>query len=227
MTKRDKIHFFLRKFHSLTGLLVVGVFLIFHGMINSTIAKGDDTILFNTVAISLQFIPYIIFIELALVSFILFHAIYGLVITYNSKNNVIQYSFWRNVRFLLQRYTGILIFLFILFHVISLKYLFYDTGVHPGENNPSMFSIIGFWFGTWYGILIYAVGVFVSIFHFANGIWGFLITWGITVGKQSQKIAAWICGLIFIVLIAIFTNIIINMVIKFANVSHTDLISPI
>ncbi len=32
------------------------------------------------------------------------------------------------------------------------------------------------------------------MFHFANGLWGFCFSWGITVSRRSQQLAAMVCG---------------------------------
>jgi succinate dehydrogenase / fumarate reductase cytochrome b subunit len=45
-------------------------------------------------------------------------------------------------------------------------------------------------------VLFYFVGVSAATFHFANGIWNFLIKWGITVGERAQKYSGYICALI-------------------------------
>jgi len=225
MTNQDKYHFVLRKFHSLIGLLVVGIFLFFHGMINSTISNGFGAEVFNKIAISLQYVPYIIMVELALGFFILFHAIYGLVIIYKAHNNPIQYGFWRNLRFLFQRYSGLVILGFILFHVITMKYGVYAHDVEPGENG--MFSIIAPWLSSWYGIVIYSLGIIAATFHLANGIWGFLITWGITTGKKAQKISAWACGFIFIAITSVFIAVMLVMYIKAQDPGNLALPSPL
>ena len=37
--------------------------------------------------------------------------------------------------------------------------------------------------------------------HFANGVWLALITWGVTIGPRSQRIATWACGALGVVLL--------------------------
>ena len=173
METKDKLSFAIRKFHSLTGLLCLGLFLFFHGMINSSIIIGSDVSFFNLLAISLQYIPYIIIIEVILAMLILFHGIFGTIYFFQARNNIIQYKYWRNTRFMLQRYTGVIVFIFLIFHIYTMKYGVYTLDVAPGEK--SMFYIIGDWLRTWYGVAIYAVGIIVTVFHFANGVWDFLL----------------------------------------------------
>jgi succinate dehydrogenase / fumarate reductase cytochrome b subunit len=41
----------------------------------------------------------------------------------------------------------------------------------------------------WPIFIFYIIGVVASAFHLGNGIWTFLITWGITVGARAQRIS--------------------------------------
>jgi len=40
---------------------------------------------------------------------------------------------------------------------------------------------------------LYAIGVVSAVYHFFNGVWNGLISWGITVGPTAQKVSAMIC----------------------------------
>ena len=46
----------------------------------------------------------------------------------------------------------------------------------------------------------YIVGVVSAIFHFANGLWTFCISWGITVSAKSQRINTYVTMAIFLIL---------------------------
>jgi succinate dehydrogenase / fumarate reductase, cytochrome b subunit len=37
--------------------------------------------------------------------------------------------------------------------------------------------------------VFYVVGIVSAGFHLGNGLWTFLITWGITVGQRAQRIS--------------------------------------
>jgi succinate dehydrogenase / fumarate reductase cytochrome b subunit len=41
--------------------------------------------------------------------------------------------------------------------------------------------------------LLYAVGVLACVFHLANGIWTFGITWGLWTTPKAQRRADWFC----------------------------------
>ena len=42
--------------------------------------------------------------------------------------------------------------------------------------------------------------LFAAIFHFANGLWSFCVSWGITVSPRSQKISTYVTMVVFVVL---------------------------
>lgn len=46
----------------------------------------------------------------------------------------------------------------------------------------------------------YIIGIVSSVYHLANGIWSFCITWGITVGKKSQTAVLALSVMVFIIL---------------------------
>jgi len=52
--------------------------------------------------------------------------------------------------------------------------------------------------------VLYLIGVLAATFHFANGLWAFLISWGITVGERAQRISSKICMGVFVVVAVLF-----------------------
>ena len=50
---------------------------------------------------------------------------------------------------------------------------------------------------------IYIVGIVASVYHLCNGIYTFLITWGITIGPKSQRISNVLCNLLFVAVSAL------------------------
>ena len=70
---------------------------------------------------SLQSIPYILFVEIGGIFIpLIYHAVYGLVITMEARPNNLNYPYPRNWFYLIQRITGVILFFFIAFHVLEL-----------------------------------------------------------------------------------------------------------
>jgi len=193
----DKHHFLLRKLHSLSGVIPVGVFLIEHLVTNSMSYFGPAK--YNK---SVQFIadlPFLIFLEIFGIFLPLaFHALYGIKIAMTSQGNAAQYPFMANQRFSLQRITGYIAFVFIIVHLAKFRFShwFGFTKEHF-LNNPDYFKTTYEGLMNWHpwGVHVpaslvigfYVLGLAASCFHFANGLWTFCISWGITVGSQAQR----------------------------------------
>ena len=104
----DERHWLLRRLHSLSGIIPIGGFLFFHFFENAYVLKGGAMWWKET-----EFtrnLPFQIAVEAAVLWIpILYHAIYGLVITATAEPN--DYPYQRNYQYSLQRITGILAFL--------------------------------------------------------------------------------------------------------------------
>ncbi|AZN41743.1 succinate dehydrogenase [Paenibacillus albus] len=131
---------------------------------------------------------------------ILFHGIYGLYMAYRSNANGGQYSYGRNWAFILQRVTGVLTFIFVFWHFFNTRLQVYLGNITHEELGSTMHQITAH---PLYFIL-YIIGVLSAVFHFSNGIWAFLISWGVTVSSRSQKVSAYICMGVFVLVSALF-----------------------
>ncbi|WP_096153097.1 MULTISPECIES: succinate dehydrogenase cytochrome b558 subunit [Bacillus] len=184
--------FLLRRLHSLLGVIPVGLFLIQHLVINYFATRGPEA--FNNAAHFMENLPFRYVLEIFVIALpILFHAIYGLYIAFTAKNNVSKYGYVRNWMFALQRITGVITLIFVVWHVWETRIA---AALGADVNYNMMAEILAspamFWF--------YIVGVIATIFHFANGLWSFLVSWGITVTPRSQMIATYVTIGIFFAL---------------------------
>ena len=186
--------FILRKLHQLSGIVPLGAFLLEHFYTNSKALTGRQD--FNTAVRDLQSIPYILFVEIGFIFIpLIYHAVYGLVITWEARPNNLHYPYPRNWFYTIQRVTGVILFFFILFHVLNFRF-----GMIPGLNTVSVahapdqaFDIVAREFRIVPILLVYLVGITSTVWHFANGIWLFLVDWGITIGAQAQRLTGYAC----------------------------------
>lgn len=182
-----------RKLHSLVGVVPIGGYLLVHFLINYQATRGPDA--FNKTVHLVESLPFLLVLEFLLIYLpILYHAVLGIYIAFESENNVRAYGFARNYLFYLQRITGIITLIFIVWHVweTRIQYALGNTELnydmmHDILTNSAMF-------------VFYLVGVISAVFHFSNGIWSFLVSWGITVSPKSQKVASYATIILFLVL---------------------------
>ena len=162
--RRPDTSYLLRKLHSLSGVIPVGAFLAEHFWSNSTALVSARH--YDETSQTLQTIPFRIFVEWAFIFLpILYHGGYGIYIWLHGKSNVSQYPWVKNWLFTAQRYTGLIAFVYIGWHLYTERWLThgkstYATVAHDLAN-------------PWY-LGFFAVGVLASSFHLGVGIWNFL-----------------------------------------------------
>ncbi len=186
--------FVLRKLHQLSGIVPLGLFVLEHFYTNSKAINGAGA--FNEAVKDLQAIPYILLVEIGGIFIpLIYHAVYGLVITMEARPNNLNYPYPRNWFYLIQRTTGVILFFFIAFHVLNFRF-----GLIPGLNSVSVahapeqaFEIVAREFRMVPIFLLYMVGITATVWHLANGIWLFLVDWGITVGERAQRLTGYAC----------------------------------
>ncbi|MEM1071257.1 MAG: hypothetical protein AAGB48_02600 [Planctomycetota bacterium] len=209
----ERHHFLLRRLHSLTGIVPIGVFLIAHLVTNSSLLWGSFALRGKHDGMSLQEggaayfwhevvwintqIPHLLLIEITLWGSILFHSVLGFYYAKTGKSNTDRYAYQGNRRYKWQRISGYVGILFILYHVLTLR--FGASALVPGGAQWShhfsvstlALALRGSWDGiTFMGVLVslfYFAGITLLVFHFANGLWTAAITWGITISQRAQK----------------------------------------
>lgn len=199
--------FVLRKLHQLSGIVPLGIFVLEHFYTNSKAINGAGA--FNEAVKDLQAIPYILLVEIGGIFIpLIYHAVYGLVITMESRPNNLNYPYPRNWFYLIQRTTGVILFFFILFHVLNFRF-----GLIPGLNSVSVahapeqaFEIVAREFRMIPIFLLYLVGITATVWHLANGIWLFMVDWGIAIGERAQRLTGYACIGFGIVLLLVGIN---------------------
>lgn len=184
--------FLNRRLHSLLGVIPVGLFLVQHLVVNQFATRGAES--FNRAAQFMEHLPFRYLLE-AVVIFLplLYHAVYGLYIAFTAKNNVSNYGFFRNWMFLLQRITGVITLIFVAWHV-------WETRIAAALGQEVNYDMMEAILSNPFMLVFYIVGVVSTIFHFANGLWSFFVSWGITVTPRSQLILTYVTLAIFVAL---------------------------
>lgn len=188
----DQRDFFYRRLHSLLGVVPIGIFVVQHLIINHFVVYGEES--FNKAAGFMGNLPFVLALEIFVIYLpILFHAILGVYIVFAAKNNVGRYGFFRNWMFYLQRITGVITFIFIVVHVWQTRI---QVAMGAAEVNFSLMegiltSPFFFWF--------YVIGVLSTVFHLANGLWGFAVSWGIIQSPKSQRVVTVVTLLVFVI----------------------------
>jgi succinate dehydrogenase / fumarate reductase cytochrome b subunit len=187
-------HFWLRRIHSLSGIVPIGGFLAFHLFENYKARQGADA--YNTAAHNLQMLPFALAMEVLIIIVpIFFHGIYGLFITSTAQPNPISNLYVRNAMYFLQRVTGIVVFAFILFHLWTTRLVQIQD-----HESLDLFRQVQAAVGNPWIYAFYIAGILSATFHLANGLWSFAIVWGLTVGPKAQRRMMYVSAAVFVLL---------------------------
>lgn len=219
----DRHYHLFRRLHSLTGIVPIGVFLIAHLVTNSSIIWGglalrgepdtgpepslrDGGIAYfvkEVIWINEQ-IPHLLLIEITLWASIAFHSILGFYYAFTGKSNTSRYGYQANWRYTLQRISGYIGILFIIYHVGTLRWgwtFLVPDGTKWSHTESASTLAIALRGGTegitGLGVLVallYFTGVTLLVFHFANGLWTAAITWGLTISRSAQQRWGYACA---------------------------------
>lgn len=193
--------FLLRRLHSLSGIIPVGVFLIEHFISNAFATRGPAA--YTKQVELLDGFPFVFYLELFGIWLpILYHACYGFYIWFRGESNLSDYPWAGNWMYSAQRWTGGIAFIYIVWHTYHLRF----TGVHILSNPAAAFGKVQLEFQHPWAIAFYAVGIFCASWHFAYGLWLFAAKWGITSGDNARRRWGYVCfaiGLGFMVVGAV------------------------
>lgn len=191
--------FLLRRLHSLSGIVPVGVFLVEHILISNASAINGPTAYYNQVKFLVS-LPLVFYLELFGIWLpILFHAGYGFYIWYRGQSNIIHYPWEGNWMYMLQRWTGGIAFIYIVVHTYTMRFAGVDL---PGLPAASFGKVQRELANQWM-LAFWIIGLVTSSWHFAYGIWLFAAKWGITIGERARKRFLMACMAFFLLLVTV------------------------
>lgn len=201
MSQTRATYFWIRRLHSLTGVLPIGAFLMVHLFTN---CYAWSPAAFNEHVKALNETPLIQFVEyFGIIAPIAFHGLLGTWMALRMDMNQPQYGNFRNWMYFLQRLSGVFVLAFIVFHLIQFRFMHEaafkavdlkaptSPFTHATNTYNPYLTIQDGLRSASFIVPLYLVGIVASAFHFANGLWSFCITWGITLGRRSQLLMSY------------------------------------
>jgi succinate dehydrogenase / fumarate reductase cytochrome b subunit len=191
----DTTRFVLRRLHSLSGVLPIGLYLFAHIFLeNSFVLAGPERFELLVQTIGLIPTPILLGAEVLLIwGPLLFHSLYGFVRVREAElDNPLRNDYLGAYLYTLQRASGVVAFFFVCWHVWTtrMQYYLFDQEITYAFMRAIMTDQVGFVF--------FLVGVLAAVFHFTNGLWTFCVTWGLTVGVRAQRAARAASLLLFV-----------------------------
>ncbi len=176
---QDRTYFLLKRLHSLTGVLPLAGFVVFHLYENSHSVAGPQA--FNDTVAVIRGQPYLYLVEAALLSPLLFHAVLGMKLARAARPNLGAYPTAQNFGYTLQRASGVVLLAFIAFHLYTTRF--------AGIPTDRMFQTLSADFSRPAWAAFYVLGIVSAAYHLSNGLWGFAVSWGLLRGQRSMDLA--------------------------------------
>jgi succinate dehydrogenase / fumarate reductase cytochrome b subunit len=204
--------FLIRRLHSLVGLVPVGGFLCIHLATNASILDGTETFQRRVDQIHSLGETTLLMLEWAFIFLpILFHGLIGLVIVTRGKRNLKHYAYAENWRYTLQRASGVIAMVFIVWHVFHMhgwlrvewwaEQVARPLGGAKFDPQAAATAATAIQASPLITV-VYAVGIVACVYHLANGLWTMGITWGVWTSPAAQRRANIPCALLGLALAA-------------------------
>jgi len=176
----------LRRIHSLTGMIPLGVFLIEHVTVNAFALGGAES--FRRAAAALGGIPMLAAIEVVGIALpLVVHAVIGILIATALPERGSRQ--WPSRREIVQRATGLLLLPYLIYHVWS-------TRLSPDvlEKHADLFEVMRRQVSGAGGLAFHATGVVLAAWHLGNGLPGFAERWGLARTQPAAHAVARVGG---------------------------------
>jgi succinate dehydrogenase / fumarate reductase cytochrome b subunit len=191
MKLSDRSYFTLKRLHSLTGVVPVGLFLLEHLYTNARSLQGPEA--FDAAAADLARLPFVVLLEAFGIWLpILFHMVVGILISTSAQASIGKHGYARNWQYTLQRASGILLVFYLLYHTWALRfdphYLHSVSAYQYVNHHLAEPAVMAF----------YVLGTVAACYHFGNGLFGFAIHWGLVTGRVAQRNVARLSLAVFV-----------------------------
>ena len=183
----EKNYFLIKRLHSLLGIIPIGAFFLVHMFLNSRASQGRAQ--YQWVPDTLDQVPFIWVVELGVILLpIVFHALLGAWIVWEGDLMPPRpaLSWYASIAYLLQRYTGVLLFVMLFWHILTTWWVHTQIKL-AGQGEFDIFGTMAKIVANPVWLMLYGLFVLVAAYHFGNGIYNFTYKWGITTNKRAQK----------------------------------------
>jgi succinate dehydrogenase / fumarate reductase cytochrome b subunit len=180
MQVSDRQYFTLKRLHSLSGVVPIGLFLLEHLFTNARALQGSAA--FDAATADLARLPMVVVIEaLGIWLPIAFHMVLGVLIATTAQANLGRHGYARNWQYTLQRASGIFLVFYLLYHTWALR--FDKAYLH----SASAYGYVNHHLANPLVMAFYVLGTVAACYHFGNGLFGFAIHWGLVTGRDAQR----------------------------------------
>lgn len=182
---------------SFLGVFPLGIYVVLHLWTNLSAWGGP--VAFNTTLQASRHHPAFLVLELLLGAAILIHLTIGIRLILRWRPNTARVPTFSNLKFTLQRLSGLGLALFLVAHLINAR-------IMPALDGRGVEDYCGLreaYLHHKATLPVYILGLLGIAFHLANGLWTFCLTWGFTVTPRSQRVVQTLSFVVFVALLAL------------------------
>ena len=191
---RERRSLLLARVHAATGIVPLGAFLVLHVWSQSRAIQGP--LAYERVVRKTQSIPGVLLLEgVGIYLPLLFHAAYGILLSVRSGSGPARPERPKAWSRPMQRLTGVLTLLFVGYHLWELPVARILGRLRGSDLFPSLVDSLSSTtsLGVPLGAVAYLVGLASSAYHFANGLSGFLLDFGLVTSERTGRLASVAC----------------------------------
>jgi len=187
--------FWLGKIFSLVGVVPLGLYVIVHLYNNLNSLYGEEQ--FNQHLADSRSLPFIVPLAVLVIWIpIAFHGLYGLFVMKKARPNIGRFQYFQNLKYVLQRLSGIGLLLFIPAHI-------YKTRIEPTLSESVLdFSHMVEGLHEPLTLTVYVLGILGVAYHLSNGLWQASIGWGLATSEKAMRRIEVCSMILFIILLA-------------------------
>jgi succinate dehydrogenase / fumarate reductase cytochrome b subunit len=197
----------LKKLHSLSGVVPLGVFVVLHLWITASIASSRAV---YDHQIGLIHSGVLGVLEPLVIAPLFFHGIYGIVRALGPRDP--EHAYDSDVMATLQRISGLAVLVFVGLHVWEFRGATWTQGLGESAYSTKLVQDLS---STRYGVpwiaLGYVVGMAASLFHLANGMTSFCTRWGYTRTRAAQDRARLVFRVAGVLLFGLSSAIVVQL----------------
>jgi succinate dehydrogenase / fumarate reductase cytochrome b subunit len=195
-TSPSQTKYWIGKLFSLVGILPIGIYVLVHLYHGTTSLSGAEA--FNAQLAKGRSMPFIVPIMILIVWIpIFFHGIYGLLAIKDSRPNLGRFRYFENLKYILQRLSGIGLLLFIPAHL-------YNTRIGPTlGGHEADFNHMAEGMSQPITLAVYLLGILGVAYHLANGVWQASIGWGLVRSQKGMNRVQAFSMILFLVLLSL------------------------
>ncbi|HEX7670980.1 MAG TPA: succinate dehydrogenase [Polyangiaceae bacterium] len=188
-TGKEPATVWLRRLHSVSGVLPLGAFLVLHLWVNARAMQGE--LRYDAVVRKIQSIPGLVVLEVCGLGLpLLFHAGYGIWTMRRPSSEVRRSSYEAPWAAALQRAAGLVTLAFLAVHVATLRLRVALGTLGPSDLYSTLTDSIGATtsLGLPFLAVFYLVGLGGASYHLATGLVGFSLTWGLAPTERAHRL---------------------------------------